>query len=61
MGKAAVEKGVHAGQIVKQVSQIAGGNGGGKPDSAMAGAKDLSKLDEALAAVESVVETMVKA
>ena len=61
VGKAAVEKGVHAGQIVKQVSQIAGGNGGGKPDSAMAGAKDLSKLDEALAAVESVVETMVKA
>ena len=40
VGKEAMEKGAHAGKIVKQVAQIAGGNGGGKPDSAMAGAKE---------------------
>ena len=56
-----MEKGAHAGKIVKQVAQIAGGNGGGKPDSAMAGAKDLNMLDEALAAVEKIVAEMVKA
>ena len=61
VGKTAMEKGAHAGQIVRQVAQIAGGNGGGKPDSAMAGARDLNMLDEALAAVESIVAQMVHA
>ena len=37
-----------------------GGNGGGKPDFAMAGAKDLTKIDEALAAVNTIVSEMVK-
>ena len=37
-----------------------GGSGGGKPDSAMAGAKDASKADEALAAVDSIVSAMLK-
>ena len=60
VGKEAMEKGAHAGKIVKQVAQIAGGNGGGKPDSAMAGAKNLNMLDEALAAVEKIVSGMVK-
>ena len=39
---------------------VAGGNGGGKPDFAMAGAKDLTKIDEALAAVNTIVSEMVK-
>lgn len=60
VGKEAMAKGAHAGKIVKQVAQIAGGNGGGKPDSAMAGAKDLNMLDEALSAVENIVSEMVK-
>lgn len=51
-GKAAVAAGAHAGNIVKIVAGVAGGSGGGKPDSAMAGGKDLSKVDEALAAAE---------
>ncbi|HEX3039275.1 MAG TPA: alanine--tRNA ligase, partial [Caproiciproducens sp.] len=60
VAKDALQKGVNAGQIVRQVAQIAGGNGGGKPDSAMAGAKDIDKLEEALAAVEKVVANMIK-
>jgi len=60
VAKDALQKGVNAGQIVRQVAQIAGGNGGGKADSAMAGAKDLNKLEEALAAVEKIVANMIK-
>ena len=41
-------------------AKVAGGNGGGKPDFAMAGAKDLTKIDEALAAVNTIVSEMVK-
>ena len=54
-GKEAVAKGVKAGDIVKQVSAIAGGSGGGKPDSAMGGGKDPLMLDNALAMVDNVV------
>ena len=60
VGPNAQEKGAHAGNIVKQVAQITGGKGGGRADSAMAGAKDLTKIDEALAAVEKIVLDMVK-
>ena len=59
-GKTAIANGVHSGNIVRAVAQIAGGNGGGKPDSAMAGGKDVSKADDALAAVNSIVEGMIK-
>ena len=54
-GKEAVGKGVKAGELVKKVSGICGGSGGGKPDSAMGGGKDLLKLDDALAAVDDFV------
>ena len=47
-GKTAVANGAHAGNIVKAVATVAGGNGGGKPDSAMAGGKDLDKAAIAL-------------
>ena len=60
VNKAALAKGAHAGNIVKAVAQIAGGNGGGKPDSAMAGGKEIAKVDEALAAVNSIVEGQLK-
>lgn len=59
-GKDAVAKGAHAGNIVRAVAAIAGGNGGGKPDSAMAGGKDISKVDEALDSAEKTVESMLK-
>jgi alanyl-tRNA synthetase len=59
-GKGAQAKGAHAGKIVREVASIAGGSGGGRPDSAMAGAKNLSRLDEALAAAEKIVANMIK-
>ena len=59
-GKEAVAKGVHAGNLVKTIAQMTGGNGGGKPDSAMAGGKDADKVKDALAAVNSIVESMIK-
>ncbi len=58
-GKDAVAKGAHAGNIVRAVAQVAGGSGGGKPDSAMAGGKDLSKVDEALASAENALKSMI--
>ncbi len=58
-GKNAVKAGAHAGNLVKAAAQIVGGNGGGRPDSAMAGGKDPSKLDEALAAVKDIVESQL--
>ncbi|MGN0968064.1 MAG: alanine--tRNA ligase, partial [Oscillospiraceae bacterium] len=54
-GKEAVAKGVKAGDIIKQVCAIAGGSGGGKPDSAMGGGKDILMLDNALAMVDNFV------
>lgn len=59
-GADAIKLGAHAGNIVRETAKIAGGSGGGKPDSAMAGAKDASKADEALAAVDSIVRAMLK-
>ena len=54
-GKEAVAKGVKAGDLVKMVSGICGGKGGGKPDSAMGGGNDPLKVDDALAAVDDFV------
>ncbi len=60
-GKEAVAKGLKAGELVKQVCACCGGSGGGKPDSAMGGGKDLDKLDDALAMVDDYVVSKVGA
>ena len=58
-GKEAVKAGVKAGEIVKFVCNVCGGNGGGKPDSAMGGGKDAGKMNEALAGVADFVASKV--
>lgn len=59
-GKNAVAKGVKAGDVVREVAKLAGGGGGGRPDSAMAGAKDLSKLDSALSSAVNIIKGFIK-
>lgn len=59
-GKGAIAKGVKAGDLVKEVAKIANGGGGGRPDSAMAGAKDITKVDEALSKAEEIVKSLIK-
>lgn len=59
VGKKAIECGAHAGNIVREVARVAGGAGGGKPDSAMAGAKDISKIPEALKKASDIVGAML--
>ncbi len=56
----AVAKGVHAGNIVREIAAICGGKGGGRPDSAMAGGKDVSKADAVVEAVADTVAKMLK-
>ena len=43
-----IDKGVHAGNIIREVAKITGGGGGGRPDMAQAGGKDINKVEEAL-------------
>ena len=59
-GKDAVARGVHAGNIVREVSAAAGGGGGGRPEMAQAGGKNPEKLDTALALVNGILEKQVK-
>ena len=54
-GKDAVARGIRAGDIIKTIAPICGGKGGGKPDSAMGGGTEISKVDDALAAVDDLV------
>ena len=54
-GKEAVAKGIKAGEIIKSITAICGGKGGGKPDSAMGGGTNVLKLDDALATVDNLV------
>lgn len=58
--KDAVAMGVKAGDLVREVAKLAGGGGGGRPDSAMAGAKEITKLDDALSKVADIVKGMIK-
>ena len=54
-GAEAVKAGAHAGKILGEISVICGGKGGGRPDNAMSGGKDLDKIDDALAMVKEIL------
>ena len=58
--KDAVENGVNAGKIIGEIAKIAGGGGGGRPDTAQAGGKIKEKVDEAISNVVSVVKKHIK-
>ena len=58
--KAAVAQGFHAGKVVKEVAQVMGGSGGGRPDMAQAGGKDVTKLPEALQKAWDVIPQLLK-
>ena len=57
--KEALDKGVHAGKVIKEITAIAGGSGGGKPDMAQGGAKDAKKIADALAAAVGIIEAQI--
>ncbi len=59
-GKGAIAKGAHAGNIVREIAKIAGGSGGGKPDSAMAGGKDITKVSEAVEKSTEIASSFLK-
>ena len=59
--KSAVDSGIHCGNIIKEAAKVAGGGGGGRPDMAQAGGKDVSKLADALAKAEEVLASQIKA
>lgn len=59
-GKDALTRGAHAGNLVKKIAAICGGGGGGRPDHASAGGKDVSKVEEALASAPELLKGMLK-
>jgi alanyl-tRNA synthetase len=59
VSKDLVERGLHAGNLLKRVAAAAGGNAGGRPDMAQGGGKDLARLDQALAVVPEAVREML--
>jgi len=55
-----VKKGIHSGNIIAQVAKIAGGGGGGRPDMAQAGGRDVTKTDEALEKSLEIIDSQIK-
>ena len=57
-GAQAVKNGAHAGNILKEISAVCGGKGGGRPDSAMSGGKDIDKIPDALLLAEEIISKL---
>ena len=58
--EALVKQGIHCGKLIGAVAKVTGGGGGGKPDRAQAGGKDVTKITEAIAKVAEFLASMVK-
>ena len=58
--KDVIDRGIHSGNIVKEIAKIAGGKGGGRPNMAQAGATDATKIDEALSYACEVIKSQIK-
>ena len=58
-GSDAVKAGAHVGNILKEISALCGGKGGGRPDSAMSGGKDIDKVGDALAFAENIIASII--
>ena len=58
--KDVVSRGVHSGKIIKEIAQMVGGGGGGRPDMAQAGGRDLSKINDSLKKAISIIELQIK-
>ena len=54
------KKGIHAGNLIKSIAGVTGGSGGGRPDMAQAGGRDISKLEEALSIVPELLKEQIK-
>src|SRR5699024_1576599 len=59
ISKNLIDRGVHAGKLIKKAATICGGGGGGRPEMAQAGGKDPAKINEALAEVEQDIEKLL--
>lgn len=59
-GKSAVKRGIHAGNLIRQAAKMTGGGGGGRPDMAQAGGKDVDAVDDAMAALREAIERVAK-
>ncbi len=59
-GADAVKAGAHAGKLLGAVAAVTGGKGGGRPDSATSGGRDIAKIAEALVAAEGILSGMLK-
>lgn len=55
-----MQAGAHAGMLLKEVSAITGGKGGGRPDAATSGGRDLTKIPQALEAAQTILANMLK-
>ena len=58
--KSAVGLGVHSGNLIKQMTALIGGSGGGRPDSAMGGTSEIYRIDEALTKADEFIATMIQ-
>ena len=58
--KSAIDSGLHAGKLIKEITKIGGGSGGGRPDMAQGGIKDKHKINEIIEAIPVIISKQVQ-